>query len=134
MYTTAFSVLIIVGEFILVPLYIYPDVSFFLVVFTFLFFSINIPPLFYLKGFLKKHHAELGIQPPDPGEVNRFYARFNITKREQEIIGLLIKGKTNEEIGDGLFISTKTVKNNISAVYRKTGAKNRVQLTNLIKR
>jgi DNA-binding CsgD family transcriptional regulator len=134
MYTASLSVMIIIGEFIRLPLYIYPDGSFFLVVFTLLFFSLNIPPLFYLKVFLKKHHAELGLQSLDPEGVNHFYDRFDITKREQEIIERLIKGKTNEEIGDELFISSKTVKNNISTIYRKTGVKNRVQLTSLIKR
>lgn len=43
-------------------------------------------------------------------------------------------GLSNREIGKRLFISPKTVKNHITSIYAKTGARNRVQLVNLLNR
>lgn len=132
-YLFGFALLVLFGLVIRVPLYIYPDLLFFQVIIAFLYFFINIPPLVYLSIFLKKHHGKLGLLPGKTRELGSFFSRFNITAREQEIIDRIIKGKTNEEIGDELFISTKTVKNNISNIYKKMGVNNRVQLTNLIR-
>lgn len=57
---------------------------------------------------------------------------FGITKREREIYLLLIKGLTNQEIADRLFISFGTVKNHVFNIYEKTGVKNRAELARLI--
>lgn len=135
MYVTGFFLMAIFGKFIRIPFYLYPEELFFQVAVTSLFFFLNIPPLFYLSIFLKKHHGEwaTATHGPEPARLRDFYTRYDITGREEEIIDLLMEGKTNEEIGDELFISTKTVKNNISTIYKKTGAKNRVQLSNLLR-
>jgi DNA-binding CsgD family transcriptional regulator len=101
-------------------------------VLAFTHISIEIIPLLYLRWFLAKHHAEMGFSSTVHG-IQRFFKEFKITEREQSIIGLMLKGKTNDEIGDELFISTKTVKNNISNIYQKTKVKNRIQLTNLVR-
>jgi len=46
---------------------------------------------------------------------------------------LICKGNSNQDISDSLFISLQTVKDHIHRIYLKTGVKNRVQLTNLIR-
>ncbi|MEW6183651.1 MAG: LuxR C-terminal-related transcriptional regulator [Bacillota bacterium] len=48
-----------------------------------------------------------------------------LTGREKEILRLVIEGKTNREIAATLFIAEVTVKKNITAVYRKLGARGR---------
>lgn len=58
-------------------------------------------------------------------------AQYGISKREREIIAWIIQGRSNNEIAEGLFISLHTVKEHVANVFRKTGAKNRVQLTRL---
>ena len=100
---------------------------------AFLHLLVELVPLFYLKGFLGKHHAELAFSPMEVHGIKRFFDQFKMTEREQSIIRLILKGKTNDEIGDALFISSKTVKNNISNIYQKAGVKNRIQLTNLVR-
>jgi DNA-binding CsgD family transcriptional regulator len=115
--------------------FIFPYIKSFLVLFSlFAFIQISgeIIPLLYLKWFLGKRHAELEF-PSSVHGIERFFKEFKITGREQSIIRLMLKGKTNDEIGDELFISTKTVKNNISYIYQKTKVKNRIQLTNLVR-
>ena len=51
----------------------------------------------------------------------------NLTKREMEIIKLLVAGMYNKEIADKLNISEKTVKNHISSIYKKINVSDRTQ-------
>jgi DNA-binding CsgD family transcriptional regulator len=57
--------------------------------------------------------------------------KYAITAREREIVLLICRGKTNNEIGKALFISMPTVKEHVSNIFRKTGVGNRVQLAAL---
>ncbi|MCP4154172.1 MAG: hypothetical protein GY757_40980 [bacterium] len=67
-------------------------------------------------------------------EMNRFFTKYKISAREQEIVRLLLKGKSNKEIEDELFISLPTVKSHIYKVYRKTGVNKRLELINFIQK
>lgn len=49
------------------------------------------------------------------------------TPREKETILLLLKGKTNQEIAEDLFLSTGTIKNRMSALFRKLNVRNRTE-------
>ena len=53
---------------------------------------------------------------------------LKLTEREQQVLNLVVEGKTNSEIGDSLFISFHTVKVYLEKLYEKFGVKNRVQL------
>ncbi|HNY21101.1 MAG TPA: helix-turn-helix transcriptional regulator [Treponemataceae bacterium] len=53
---------------------------------------------------------------------------WGLTARENEIVSLLIAGKTNNEIAEALFISAKTVETHLYNIYRKTDVSSRVQL------
>ena len=50
-----------------------------------------------------------------------------LTKREEEVFSLLVEYKTTKEIGEGLGISEKTVRNHISNAMQKLGVKGRAQ-------
>lgn len=54
--------------------------------------------------------------------------RFGLSDREEEIVTLIAQGLRNDEIGKKLNISTGTVKNHLSNIFKKTGYKNRVEL------
>ena len=58
----------------------------------------------------------------------------NISKREREIMALVVEGKSNKEIEDQLFISVNTVKNHIYHLYQKLGINSRSQLMHLVLR
>ncbi len=58
--------------------------------------------------------------------------KYQITKREMEVIALICLGKTNKEIADQLFISVDTVKDHNYKIFQKTGVKNRTQLLKLV--
>lgn len=74
----------------------------------------------HLHGAVTRLVAEALLRPSG--------ALPQLTPREKEIVSWLYLGKTNWEIGQILGIAEKTVKNNLSAIFDKTGVGNRTQL------
>jgi DNA-binding NarL/FixJ family response regulator len=50
-----------------------------------------------------------------------------LSPREREILGLIGEGLTNRQIGKRLYLSEKTVKNNVSRLLAKLGVERRIQ-------
>jgi DNA-binding NarL/FixJ family response regulator len=75
---------------------------------------------------------ELARQP-DAAASETIVARYRISPRELEITRLLLAGRTNAEIAEALCIASNTVKNHVYSIYRKTGARSRIQLANLVR-
>jgi DNA-binding NarL/FixJ family response regulator len=81
------------------------------------------------------------VKPFDPYEViarlQRFVApsqersesaaRWNLTKREQEVLGLLAQGHTEAEIAERLHITSKTVATHIQRILSKLRVRSRAQ-------
>jgi DNA-binding NarL/FixJ family response regulator len=53
---------------------------------------------------------------------------MKITKREQDVFELLIKGKTNKQIAVQLNISDFTVRDHVSSLLRKANVASRMEL------
>ncbi len=51
-----------------------------------------------------------------------------LTAREQEIVGLVVDGRTNDEIGASLGIATKSVEGHLRRVFARTGVESRAEL------
>lgn len=51
-----------------------------------------------------------------------------LTDREQEVLGCVAVGLSNEEIGEQLYLSPLTVKTHVSRILSKVGARDRTQL------
>ncbi len=90
------------------------------------------------RGFLEETDttgaSPAGISPEGTAPVAAFEAfcqRYDISRREAEIIREIRAGKSNREIADTLFITLQTVKDHIHRIFTKTGVSNRVQLINL---
>ncbi len=59
---------------------------------------------------------------------------FGLTGRELEVLNLVNEGRSNGEIGDALFISTKTASVHVSNILRKLGAANRIEAAAIARR
>lgn len=60
--------------------------------------------------------------PPDASRL------AGLTEREREVLALVAKGLTNQEIGARLFLSPLTAKTHVSRIMTKLAARDRVQL------
>ncbi|HKB28000.1 MAG TPA: LuxR C-terminal-related transcriptional regulator, partial [Candidatus Limnocylindrales bacterium] len=60
-----------------------------------------------------------GSKPPEPA--------FGLSGREREVLGLIVQGRTNREIGERLFISQKTVGVHVGNILSKLGVSGRVE-------
>lgn len=50
-----------------------------------------------------------------------------LTAREREVLELIAQGKNNQDIADGLYLSSKTVRNHISNIFAKLQVADRAQ-------
>ena len=57
------------------------------------------------------------VQPVDP-----------LTEREEEVLALVARGRTNAEIATELFVGLSTVKTHVASLMTKLGARNRVEI------
>jgi DNA-binding CsgD family transcriptional regulator len=57
-----------------------------------------------------------------------FQTRFGLSRRELDIIYYLIRGLSDAEIGEKLYISRQTVHTHTKNIYKKLGAKSRIEL------
>lgn len=105
------------------------------------YFLFNLSALIFLKKNLQEaSNIVIDVEPkqekrPSP---NNFFDNlsntYNLTQREIDIIKLLSRGLSNQEIAENLFISVNTVRNHIYNIYKKIGIKSRYELINLISR
>lgn len=93
----------------------------------------------YILKLLSKHFAlALGklmevVDKPALQQGTGFAGTYGLTARESEIAHDLLEGMSDDDLASQLCIAPSTLKKHISNIYRKTGAKNRVQLINLLK-
>jgi DNA-binding NarL/FixJ family response regulator len=59
--------------------------------------------------------------------VNGRRGDYKLTQREHDILELLAEGRANREIAQHLYLSEKTVKAHLAAIFRKLGVTNRTQ-------
>jgi DNA-binding CsgD family transcriptional regulator len=74
----------------------------------------------------RKKMRDLGFRsiPAGPRTATREHP-LGLTRREHEVLDLIVDGRTNAEIAGQLFISAKTVDHHVSAVLAKLGAPSR---------
>ncbi len=81
-----------------------------------------------LKRAVLRYKKEMGM------EFNpELIQKFNLSKREVEIISYLSRGLSSEEIGEKLFLSKHTVDTHRRNIHKKTHTRNVVALLNLLR-
>ena len=66
-------------------------------------------------------------RPLEEEEQERSFLPETLTPRELEVLRLVARGQTNEQIAENLFISTSTVKNHMHHIIAKLGVSDRLQ-------
>lgn len=74
----------------------------------------------------------MGLEENKEKNKKDFYEAYNITKREREIVELLVKGYSYNRISDELVVTLPTVKSHVYNIYQKTGVKSKIELLNLM--
>ncbi|MFZ2053825.1 MAG: helix-turn-helix transcriptional regulator [Candidatus Aminicenantales bacterium] len=94
----------------------------------------NLVPFIWARIFFTRFIGS-GFKAQDhQHKLELIMGKYAISKREMEILRLMLEGRNNKEIEQQLFISYHTVKNHVSSLYRKLGVKNRYQLLHLLTR
>jgi DNA-binding CsgD family transcriptional regulator/DMSO reductase anchor subunit len=102
--------------------------------FLLVFLSLHLVPIFFLNLYLDKtREMEVDSESDLESRFSKFVEKHEISKRECEVVRLICQGYSNQEISDALFISLQTVKDHTHRIFVKTGVRNRVQLTNMIR-
>ncbi len=57
----------------------------------------------------------------------------DLTSREAEVAEWLVKGLSNKEIGEKMFVSIRTVKAHLTSIFKKTGCRDRLELAMRLK-
>ncbi len=73
------------------------------------------------------HAGQSQISPMIGARLAQRMQRPNLTSREMEVLGLIVKGRSNKEIAEELVITTVTVKLHVGHILTKLGANDRTQ-------
>lgn len=117
---------------LLLSLYkIHPAFHYFLLI---VFLAWHLIPIFLMNIYLEKSKQVEAVSGKDFDTKLQDFASINdISKRELDVIRLICAGFSNQEIAEALFISLQTVKDHNHRIFVKSGVKNRVQLSNMIR-
>jgi DNA-binding NarL/FixJ family response regulator len=95
-----------------------------------------------LPAIKQIRNGKIYISPQLAGEVTRDMASLfhdhketplvHLTKREKEVLNLVVKGLTSKQIGEKLFLSPRTVGHHRSSLLKKFHMKNSVDLVNYV--
>jgi NarL family two-component system response regulator LiaR len=67
------------------------------------------------------------VQSNEPFNKEEFIKKTGISDRELEVLELIVKGSSNQEIADQLFLSVSTVKTHITSIFLKLEVSRRTQ-------
>lgn len=87
-------------------------------------------------NYIKPHltHRMYQLHPQGKNQINIrgiIFKEYNLTQREFEIIILICKGYSNNEISENLFISEDTVKKHIQHIFKKMDINSRSKLVKI---
>jgi DNA-binding CsgD family transcriptional regulator len=130
---TRFTMLMVLGlvlRLAVVPFYFAS--SWILAPLILIYFLTNFIPLFYFKNNSDLVFRPVHAENPIKEKKALIYEKYQITKREREIVEQICQGKTNQQIADELFISLQTVKDHTHRIYTKIGINGRMKLVQLV--
>ncbi len=89
--------------------------------------SRSIPAEKVIKEVIELLETTLQPEPDEKQSTIGEEAPGMLSEREREVIGLVAEGLTNQEIGEHLFITERTVRFHLTSIFNKLEANNRGQ-------
>lgn len=89
--------------------------------------------LLYKRDFSKSYLEDAPVVMDLSEALDLVKQKYDLTKREVEILKEIYEGKTNTQIAEELFISESTVKAHIYNTFRKMNVKNRVEAVCIVR-
>jgi DNA-binding NarL/FixJ family response regulator len=86
----------------------------------------------YVPPALASQLLTHGIRPPAPPSPHSVLDE--LTEREHQILALVARGESNQQIAMSLHLSEKTIKNHMTAIMQKLQVRNRVEAALLVSR
>jgi DNA-binding NarL/FixJ family response regulator len=87
----------------------------------------NMPPSELANAIRQVHAGKRRIPPEVATHLAEHLGRENLTPREVEVLGQVVEGNGNRDIGEILRISEETVKVHVKHIMEKLGARDRSQ-------
>lgn len=94
----------------------------------------DVEPKTLVESIYKVFNGEPILSPAVTGKLlgqlshpPQYKENCGLSERELEILTYVVKGASNKETGQALFISEKTVKNHLSSIFRKLEVEDRTQ-------
>ena len=81
--------------------------------------------ILYTRFSLRYYNLWIRTVQINPDQI---ITKFELTKRETEIVMLLLQGKSKKVIGEELFVSLHTVKRHIYNIYKKLNVTGRMEI------
>ncbi len=122
---------LILGGFLVVPVSLLLPRSIYLIGFAAGLLWMSCSPLLWLRRYSGLYQQTITPEAASSA-IAALAMRHGITHREQEVMALLVEGKSNKEIEDSLCISFSTVKNHVYNLYKKLEVNSRAQLIHLV--
>jgi len=98
---------------------------------TLFYATVNVLWLYFVSRYL--HLPEIKLISEDD-EFDNYFAIYKITKREMEVVRLLLRGMSYEQIAGQLFITLETVKTHVNNIYKKSDVNSKIDLSNLVQK
>ncbi|WP_165822338.1 helix-turn-helix transcriptional regulator [Paenibacillus montanisoli] len=86
-----------------------------------------------IMNYLNKMITSFGLSETKDEDKDEVKPKDRLSIREREVVNQLMKGRSNKEIANELFLSETTVKKHLTNIFDKLGVKNRAQLISLYK-
>jgi DNA-binding CsgD family transcriptional regulator len=68
------------------------------------------------------------VESGERGSIQRAASRYGLSKREMDVLRLVLEHRSNADIACALFIAESTVGDHIKSIYRKTSSSRRAEL------
>lgn len=98
----------------------------------FVLFLFGIFPIFWLIRYFQSGAILSEISVASKNVLDGIEKKYDLSRREREVMDLILKGQSNKEIMRVLFLSHGTVRNHTSNLYQKLGVNSRLKLIQFI--